>query len=112
MSDLFGNHIVGFPTRQLNFLLHLQEFLDLGGVDSLLDSLDQMAGRGFTCFSDAILQIDCISCIRCILNTGIGLEYFVSNDVYTKKLTMGNVPHLNVNIMMIHIQLNMLETQH
>ena len=50
-----------------------------------------MAGRGFTCFSDAILQIDCISCIRCILNTGIGLEYFVSNDVYTKKLTMGNV---------------------
>ena len=50
-----------------------------------------MAGRGFTCFSDAILQIDCISCVRCILNTGIGLEYFVSNDVYTKKLTMGNV---------------------
>ena len=48
-----------------------------------------MAGRGFTCFSDAILQIDCISCIRCILNTNIGLEYFISNDVYTKKLTMG-----------------------
>ena len=23
MSDLFGNHIVGFPTRQLNFLYRL-----------------------------------------------------------------------------------------
>lgn len=66
-----------------------QEFLELDGLDSLLDSLDQMSGRGFTCFSDAILQIDCISCIRCVLNTRLGLEYFINSDVYTKKLTMG-----------------------
>ncbi|WAQ97742.1 INF2-like protein [Mya arenaria] len=65
------------------------EYLELNGLDSLLDSLDQMTGRsGFTCFSDAILQIDCISCIRSVLNSSVGMEYFINNDIYTKKLTM------------------------
>ena len=30
MSDLFGNHIVGFPTRRLNFNAHEEEDI---GVD-------------------------------------------------------------------------------
>ncbi|KAH3833188.1 hypothetical protein DPMN_106491 [Dreissena polymorpha] len=47
-----------------------------------------MSGQKFTCFSDAILKMDCISCVRCILNTTAGLQHFISSDVYTKKLTM------------------------
>ena len=81
-----------------NCMLLFQEFLELDGLDCLLDSLDQMAGRGFTCFSDAILQIDCIACIRCLLNTNIGLEYFISGDVYTKKLTMGMSLNLTLTV--------------
>jgi len=80
------------------FLL-LKEFLDLDGLDSLLDSLDQMTGRfGFTCFSDTILQIDCLSCIRSIMNTALGIEYFINNDVYTKKLTLGKVLNWEGNV--------------
>ncbi len=74
----------------------MQEFLHLNGLDSLLSSLDQMSGRGFTCFTDAILQMDCISCIRCVLNTSLGLDYFISSDVYTKKLTMGKYSDTSV----------------
>ncbi|XP_060569585.1 inverted formin-2-like [Ruditapes philippinarum] len=66
----------------------LQEFLSLDGLDSLLDSLYQMSARSFTCISDAILQMDCISCVRCILNNTLGLEFFINSDVCTKKLTM------------------------
>ncbi|KAL4230347.1 Inverted formin-2 [Mactra antiquata] len=67
----------------------LQEFLHRDGLDSLLDALYQMSSKGFVCFSDAILQMDCLSCIRCILNTSFGLDYFINNDLYTRKLTMG-----------------------
>lgn len=67
----------------------LREFLNLDGLDSLLDSMCQMTGKGFTSFSDAILQLDCISCIRVILNTNIGLDFMVRNDTYTPKLALG-----------------------
>ena len=33
MSDLFGNHIVGFPTRRLNFLCRNPEILDECEID-------------------------------------------------------------------------------
>ncbi|OWF54490.1 inverted formin-2-like [Mizuhopecten yessoensis] len=66
----------------------LQEFLDLDGLQSLLASLCQMTGRGFTSFSDAIFQLDCISCIRNILNTHVGLDFMVRNDGYTSKLAL------------------------
>ncbi|XP_060080017.1 inverted formin-2-like [Ylistrum balloti] len=65
----------------------LQEFLDLDGLQSLLTSLCQMTGRGFTSFSDAIFQLDCISCIRNILNTHVGLDFMIKNDGYTSKLS-------------------------
>ncbi|XP_067660533.1 inverted formin-2-like [Haliotis asinina] len=65
----------------------LQEFISLSGLDSLLDSLCQMTGKAFTGFSDAILQIDCISCIRAILNTRVGLDHFLSTSTCIKKLT-------------------------
>ncbi|XP_033743492.1 inverted formin-2-like [Pecten maximus] len=66
----------------------LQEFLDLDGLQSLLTSLCQMTGRGFTSFSDAIFQLDCISCIRNILNTHVGLDFMIKNDGYTSKLAL------------------------
>ena len=73
----------------------LQEFLYLDGLDSLLDSLYQMSARSFTCISDAILQMDCISCVRCVLNNTLGLEFFINSDVCTKKLTMGKILNLH-----------------
>ncbi|KAL8612531.1 hypothetical protein ACOMHN_053596 [Nucella lapillus] len=67
----------------------LQEFVALGGMDSLLDSLCQMTGKTFTSFSDAILQIDCISCIRAILNTHLGIHYLLNTPTAANKLVMG-----------------------
>ncbi|XP_076467924.1 inverted formin-2-like [Babylonia areolata] len=67
----------------------LQEFVSLGGLDSLLDSLCQMTGKTFTSFSDAILQIDCISCIRAILNTHLGIDYLLQTPSAANKLVMG-----------------------
>ena len=67
----------------------LREYLDRDGLDIMLNSLCEMAGRGFTSFSDAILQLDCVSCIRAILNTSIGLDFMVRHQGYTAKLILG-----------------------
>ncbi|KAK3099925.1 hypothetical protein FSP39_011867 [Pinctada imbricata] len=64
----------------------LQEFLELDGLDSILDSLYHLTGQRFNSVSCTILSLDCVSCIRAILNTGIGLKYMVCNTAYTQKL--------------------------
>ncbi|KAJ8316813.1 hypothetical protein KUTeg_004717 [Tegillarca granosa] len=69
----------------------LQEYMDLDGLDSLLDSLSNMTGKSFTSFSDAILRLDCISCIRAILNTSVGLDYMVQNESYVAKLALAKL---------------------
>ncbi|KAK3599959.1 hypothetical protein CHS0354_012606 [Potamilus streckersoni] len=71
----------------------LQSFLDLGGLDSLLNSLDQLTGRGFTSFLDAILQLDCISCVRAVLNSNVGLDFMVNSEGNIKKFAIA----LNTN---------------
>ncbi|XP_071126193.1 inverted formin-2-like isoform X2 [Mytilus edulis] len=66
----------------------LHEFLELDGLESLLDSLIQMTAKGFTSFSDAIHQLDCLACVRAILNTNTGLDFMVRHDMYTPKLSL------------------------
>ena len=46
-------------------------------------------GNTFMSFSDAILQIDCISCIRAILNTRLGIDYLLHSASAANKLVMG-----------------------
>ncbi|XP_061183577.1 inverted formin-2-like isoform X2 [Saccostrea echinata] len=71
----------------------LREYLERDGLDIMLNSLCEMTGRGFTSFSDAILQLDCVSCIRAILNTNVGLDFMVRHEYYTAKLILA----LNMN---------------
>ncbi|KAH9510002.1 hypothetical protein Btru_044810 [Bulinus truncatus] len=67
----------------------LQEFVSLDGLDSLLDSLCHMTGSKFSGFTDAILQIDCLSCIRAILNSRVGMDTIVNSSDGIYKLLKG-----------------------
>ncbi|GFR60648.1 inverted formin-2 [Elysia marginata] len=67
----------------------LKEFVALGGLESLLDSLCHMVGPKFSGFSDAILQIDCLSCIRAVLNSPVGLDALVASPGGLRKLLKG-----------------------
>lgn len=67
----------------------LREYLERDGLDIMLHSLCEMTGKAFTSFSDAILQLDCVSCIRAILNTSVGLDFMVKHEDYTAKLILG-----------------------
>ncbi|XP_070607464.1 inverted formin-2 isoform X6 [Erythrolamprus reginae] len=63
------------------------QFLELCGLDLLLEALDRLSGRGVSRISDALLQLTCISCVRAVMNSQKGIEYIVSNEGYVRKLS-------------------------
>lgn len=65
------------------------QFLELSGLDLLLEALDRLSGRGVSRISDALLQLTCINCVRALMNSHKGIEYIVSNEGYIRKLSQG-----------------------
>ncbi|XP_048340604.1 inverted formin-2-like [Sphaerodactylus townsendi] len=63
------------------------QFLELCGLDLLLEALDRLSGRGVSKISDALLQLTCINCVRAVMNSRQGIEYIVSNEGYVRKLS-------------------------
>lgn len=69
---------------------------------------DLFAGKTFLSFSDAILQIDCISCIRAILNTHLGIDCFLQAASAANKLIMGQLFNLLYSIFILKSPANNL----
>ena len=70
----------------------LEEFLDHQGLTSLVDTVQTLSNsndHGFNSFSDAIILVDCISCIRSLLNTNTGMRYLISQENSTRQLVSG-----------------------
>ncbi|XP_068243484.1 inverted formin-2-like [Palaemon carinicauda] len=64
----------------------MEDFLNLDGLGVLFESLERLSDRGFSSIADAILQLECVLCIKAVMNSKSGLEYIVNNDDYTRKL--------------------------
>ncbi|RXM92662.1 Inverted formin-2, partial [Acipenser ruthenus] len=65
------------------------QFLELSGLDLLLEALDRLSGRGCSRISDALLQLTCVSCVRAVMNSPRGIEFIVENEGYVRKLSKG-----------------------
>ncbi|KAM8921364.1 inverted formin-2 [Pelodytes ibericus] len=63
------------------------QFLELSGLDLLLEALDRLSGRGVSRIADALLQLTCINCVRTLMNSQKGIEYIVENEGYVRKLS-------------------------
>ncbi|KAE8586855.1 hypothetical protein XENTR_v10021783 [Xenopus tropicalis] len=63
------------------------QFLELSGLDLLLEALDRLSGRGVARIADALLQLTCINCVRTLMNSHRGIEYIVNNEGYVRKLS-------------------------
>ncbi|XP_076340531.1 inverted formin-2-like isoform X2 [Tachypleus tridentatus] len=64
------------------------EFLELDGLDVLFESLERLSersGNGAR-FEDALLQLECVGCVRTVMNSRPGLDYIVDHSEYTRKL--------------------------
>ena len=70
----------------------IEEFLERGGLDSLLNSLSQLSSRRVYTFTDAIKQLECIGCIKDVMNHPFGMEYVVmTGGKSVNKITEGTV---------------------
>ena len=71
----------------------LQEFLAWHGLTHLLDTLVLLGqsrdGVAWSVVSDAILQLDCVGCLREILNHCHGLDYVTQRPELISKLVLG-----------------------
>ncbi|KAK3105339.1 hypothetical protein FSP39_022941 [Pinctada imbricata] len=67
----------------------IQSFLDNGGLDVLLDCVDEVGTRRVNQLSDALLLLECVSCIKKLVNNKSGLGYLVQHGLYTQKLVKG-----------------------
>ena len=67
----------------------VQSFLDNGGLDVLLDCVDDVGTKRVNLLSDALLLLECVSCIKRLVNNQSGVAYLVQHGSYTKKLVKG-----------------------
>ncbi|XP_041703514.2 inverted formin-2 isoform X2 [Coregonus clupeaformis] len=63
------------------------QFLELSGLDLLLEALDRLSGRGCSRITDALLQLTCVSCVRAIMNSSAGIHFIMENEGYIRKLS-------------------------
>uniref|UniRef100_A0A8C7RA13 Inverted formin 2 n=1 Tax=Oncorhynchus mykiss TaxID=8022 RepID=A0A8C7RA13_ONCMY len=63
------------------------QFLELSGLDLLLEALDRLSGRGCSRITDALLQLTCVSCVRAVMNSSAGIHFIVENEGYIRKLS-------------------------
>ncbi|XDV43794.1 hypothetical protein PO909_012201 [Leuciscus waleckii] len=63
------------------------QFLELSGLDLLLEALDRLSGRGCSRIADALLQLTCVSCVKAVMNSSAGIHFIVDNEGYVRKLS-------------------------
>ncbi|CAH3125916.1 unnamed protein product [Pocillopora meandrina] len=64
----------------------MTDFLEQGGLTTLFSVLEKLCERGLAKFSDAFLQLECVRCIKAVLNNVTGLEYMTTDPSLTKQL--------------------------
>uniref|UniRef100_A0A8D0D531 Formin GTPase-binding domain-containing protein n=1 Tax=Sander lucioperca TaxID=283035 RepID=A0A8D0D531_SANLU len=63
------------------------QFLELRGLDLLMEALERLSGRGCVRISDALLQLTCVACVRAVMNSFEGLHFILDNQGYVRTLT-------------------------
>ncbi|XP_072218702.1 inverted formin-2-like isoform X2 [Leuresthes tenuis] len=64
------------------------QFLELRGLDLLMEALERLSGRGCSRISDALLQLTCVECVRAVMNSSTGLMFILDNEGYVRTLTL------------------------
>lgn len=66
-----------------------EEFMELGGIDALLDLVDTLGSKRVTRLTDVQLLIECVGCIKSLLNSKMGVKYFVGHGDCLRRLAKG-----------------------
>ena len=69
----------------------MEHFLSLGGMSAIFEAMEVLGSRGFSSITDAIKQLQCVACIKAVMNNKFGLEFIISQpgEGFFKKLAQG-----------------------
>ena len=66
-------------------------FLEEGGLETLLDMVDSMSSKRVTALAEAMVLLECVACIKTLMNSRMGLDFFVLHPDCTHKLVKGKL---------------------
>ena len=69
----------------------MEHFITVGGIPALFDALETLGRKGFSGIVGAIRQLECVGCVRAVMNHRFRLEFIVEARVesFVKRLTDG-----------------------
>lgn len=69
----------------------MEQFLSAGGLSAIFDALEALAALGFSSIADALKQLECVACIKAVMNNKFGLEFIIAEpgEGFVKKLAQG-----------------------
>lgn len=67
----------------------MKDFLEFGGMEVLLQSLERLESLNTNGFLRAVMQLECVYCIKSILNSTAGLSFLSENIKFTRQLGRG-----------------------
>ena len=67
------------------------QFLELKGLDLLMEALERLSGRGCARIADALLQLTCVACVKAVMNSSAGLHFILDNKRYVRTLSQGKL---------------------
>ncbi len=69
----------------------VEQFLAIGGMSAIFTALEVLGQRGFSSLTDALRLLECVGCIKAIMNNRFGLEFIIASpgEGFVKKLAQG-----------------------
>lgn len=76
----------------------MEAFLEHGGLSAIFDAMEALGSRGFSSMSDALRQLDCVACVKAVMNSTFGLDFIIHypEKKYVRKLSEGELTRLLV----------------
>lgn len=70
----------------------MRAFLEHGGLNILIDALERLGERQVLKFTDAFVQLECVQCIKAVLNHGeTSLDFMIQSKDFTRQLVTGEL---------------------
>jgi len=97
VKNVCSLHVASHHSNKLCLLLTffsrewLLEFLERDGLGVLLESLNRLGDQKVHSVADTFTQMECMSCLRTVINFRPGLQYIVQRNEYIRKLAAGSV---------------------
>ena len=69
----------------------MEDYLAAGGLTAIFDALEALGKKGFSSIADALRQLECVGCIKAVMNNRFGLEFIIHapGESFVRKLMPG-----------------------